>query len=333
MARGNRREPIVFNDSDREMFVETFGKSAARAGFEVFAWVLLDNHYHAILRTPHANLGEGMRWFQNTFTRRINSRHLLWEHVFGGRYRSILVENKDFGSAGWRDYLRTAIDYVHLNPGRAGLVDGDSVSLTDYRWSSLAQAYIRPPSKRPQWIAVEEVLDLFQNKDTAAGRRAFIERLDLWVREEKGIPRVAGATVGDRVNRGWYWGAETFKEAMLDFYDRTRTSVKTKGNRVHRSSGLLKDHAESTANAILVSASNHFGMTLDDLKIPVRGDLTRAAIATRIHKNTTIAQGWIAREFGMKSAANVSRQIHVISKKGKNELPAKVRKWMRIKNF
>ncbi len=53
---------------------------------------------------------EGADCFQNTFTRRINSMHRLWGHVFGGRYRSLLIENEDFGGAVSRDYLRTAID-------------------------------------------------------------------------------------------------------------------------------------------------------------------------------------------------------------------------------
>lgn len=68
-------------------------------GWEVFVWVLMDNHYHAVFRTPKANLVEGMTWFQNSFTRRLNSRDKLWGHLFGGRYRSILVENEDFGGA------------------------------------------------------------------------------------------------------------------------------------------------------------------------------------------------------------------------------------------
>jgi putative transposase len=333
MARGNRREPIVFNDSDRDMFVKTLGEAATKAGFEVFAWVLLDNHYHAVLRTPHGNLVEGMRWFQNTFTRRINSRHRLWGHVFGGRYRSILIENEDFGGAVWRDYLRTAIDYVHLNPGRAGVVDGGAITVESYQWSSLAQAYGKSPTKRPDWMAVAETMDLFQNKDTAAGRRKFLERLNQWVREEKGIPPVDEETIGERVKRGWFWGTDSFKEAMLVLYD---TQVKTKslkGNRVHQSSGLLKDHAEVSAEAILEAAVGHFGATRDELKIPIRGDMVRAAVANRIHENTTVSQSWIANVLGMKSAANVSRQIYVFRKIDENTLAPKIRKWIKIKNF
>jgi len=46
MARGNRREPIVFDDGDRELFVSTFAEACTKTGWEVFAWVLMDNHYH-----------------------------------------------------------------------------------------------------------------------------------------------------------------------------------------------------------------------------------------------------------------------------------------------
>jgi len=65
MARGDRREPIVLDDEDRTLFLDTFGEACGRTGWEVFAWVLLDNHYHAVFRSPEPNLVFGMQWFQN----------------------------------------------------------------------------------------------------------------------------------------------------------------------------------------------------------------------------------------------------------------------------
>jgi putative transposase len=44
MARGDRREPIVKDDEDRETFVRTLGEGCARCGFRVHAWVLMRNH-------------------------------------------------------------------------------------------------------------------------------------------------------------------------------------------------------------------------------------------------------------------------------------------------
>src|ERR1051325_7907315 len=62
------------------------------------------------------NLVAGMAWLQSTYTIRLNHRHKLIGHVLSGRYKAQLVEGSGNG------YLRTACDYVHLNPVRAGLV-------------------------------------------------------------------------------------------------------------------------------------------------------------------------------------------------------------------
>jgi REP-associated tyrosine transposase len=84
------------------MFMETFGEACEKTGWLVDAWVLMSNHYHLVLRTPQANLVAGMRWLQNTYTRRFNVRNQLGGHVFGGRYKAVLVESREFGSG---DYL------------------------------------------------------------------------------------------------------------------------------------------------------------------------------------------------------------------------------------
>ena len=93
MARGDRREPIVFDDGDRELFYDTFAEACGRTGWEVFGWVLMDNHCHAAFRTPEPNLVAGMHWFQNAFTRRLSARKHLWGHLFGGRYKAVSVED------------------------------------------------------------------------------------------------------------------------------------------------------------------------------------------------------------------------------------------------
>ena len=76
--------------------------------------------------------------------------------------------------------LFVVIDYVHLNPGRAGTVEGVAPGLLDYPWSSIAAGYGHPPSKRPGWMAVAEGLDLLGESGTTAGRRRWIaEKLNL----------------------------------------------------------------------------------------------------------------------------------------------------------
>src|SRR5580658_3652821 len=86
MARGNRRQTIFFDDGDCGRFVKTLGEACDRTGWRVHAWVLMGNHYHLLLETPEGNLVAGMKWLQNTVTRRFNVRHGEWGRVFGDRY-------------------------------------------------------------------------------------------------------------------------------------------------------------------------------------------------------------------------------------------------------
>src|SRR6202022_237247 len=71
MARGDRRERIVHDEIDRYSLVKTLGEACGKTGWLIHAWVLMDNHYHAGIETPQGNLVVGMRWFQNTYTRRL----------------------------------------------------------------------------------------------------------------------------------------------------------------------------------------------------------------------------------------------------------------------
>ena len=88
-------------------------------------------HYHMILETPEANLVAGMRWFQGTYTKRYNARNREWEHLFQGRYKSVVIDPDEPG------HFQTACDYVHLNPARAHLTDGEGLPIfRAYPWSS-----------------------------------------------------------------------------------------------------------------------------------------------------------------------------------------------------
>ncbi len=329
MARGNRREPIVFDDADRKLFVKTLSEAAVRYRWEIFAWVLLDNHYHFVLRTPEGNLVDGMQWFQNTYTRRLNSRHQLWGHLFGGRYRSILIENQDAGGKLWRDYLRTAIDYVHLNPGRAGLLDDVERSCADYEWSSLGQGYRLPPTKRPKWLMVVEGLDLYGEKDTAKGRRELISRYDKWIADEAGIVHeIDGGTFESRVRRGWYWGSETFKEKMLSLLD----VEDPRECRSFESSETFKDWNIKRAKGILKAGEAHFGRPLEQLIENCYNDWTRTSIAWAVWSETSVSHAWLAEHLNMKSAANSSQQIRRFAQADEKVLPAKIRKWKKSRN-
>jgi len=309
MARGNRREPIVQDDKDRDRWVETLDEVCKMTGWEVRAYALMTNHYHVLLRTPEANLCEGMKWFQNTWTRRFNTRHREWGKLFGDRYKSILVEEGEKGSE-TAEYSASLIDYIHLNPGRALLEK--PTQLGSYPWSSLATGYTKPPTKRPEWLDVSFGLDLLGFSDRASGRSRYLRRLR---------DRLEGKDDLDSESllSGWYHGSQDFKEAMLSRFK--------PGNRTHAASDIGRDWHEERAEQIIREACEHFGRAEEELLEKRRGDLTRVAVAWAICRNTTMRQGWIGERTGIGTAANVSQQTRRFTGVASKELPASLREW------
>lgn len=292
MARGDRREDIVRGDDDREAFVGLLEELVGRTGWEVFAWVLMSNHYHLVFKTPEANLVEGMRWLQNTWTKRFNARHRMWGHVYGGRYKAVLVEENE--------HLGCLIDYVHLNPVRAGLIRGGS-SVADYPWSSLGD-YLLPPRKRRSWVQVERgLLQRGYRRDSAAERRRYLEHLEGIARSEGGIPPLPGGSersLQSTLHRGWFLGTEEFREQLLEKLERAK-----EGGRRRRESGYTgdqaRDHGEWMAGRILQAGLKVAGLSVDELAAMAKGDWRKRVIGRAIRCRTTVKASWIAEKLWM----------------------------------
>ena len=123
-ARGNARSDIYLSDSDRELFLDALSYVVDRFGWICHAYCLMDNHYHLMIETPHANLSRGMGQLNGVYTQRFNRKHGRVGHVYQGRFKSIIVD-KDA-------YLLELSRYVVLNPVRARMVE----SAGDWPWSS-----------------------------------------------------------------------------------------------------------------------------------------------------------------------------------------------------
>jgi len=74
-ARGNERRAIYRDEQDRRRFLEVLAATARRFGVVVGAYVLMDNHYHLVLRTPHANLSRAVQWLNVCHGIGFNRRH------------------------------------------------------------------------------------------------------------------------------------------------------------------------------------------------------------------------------------------------------------------
>ncbi|MDR3378468.1 MAG: transposase, partial [Verrucomicrobiae bacterium] len=118
MSRGDRREAIYHDEVDRQEFLKTLAEACLKTGWQIHAFCLMGNHFHLVVETPSASLSAGRHWFLSAYTLRLHHRHQLSGHVFSGRFKALLVEPGE-------GYLKTACDYVHLNPVRAGLLGAD----------------------------------------------------------------------------------------------------------------------------------------------------------------------------------------------------------------
>jgi REP element-mobilizing transposase RayT len=289
MDRGDRREDIFLDDVDRQELLKTLAEACQKTGWQVHAYCLMRNHFHLVLETPNANLVAGMRWFLSAYTIRLNHRQKLFGHVFSGRYKALLVEGSGNG------YLKSACDYVHLNPIRAGLV-GKEDRLLAYPWSSLVW-YLAAPEHRPSWIRVDRLLGEHGiQQDSAAGRQEFERHMEARRAEEDDEAALRP------FRRGWCLGSEAFKKQMLELMD---------GSLGENHSGELhRETAEQKADRIIAQEMACVGWEEPDLACGLKNDPRKLAIAVRLRKETTLPIKWIAARLQMGTTKSARSMLH-----------------------
>lgn len=150
-ARGNRREPIFFEDGGRDICCDMLAEQTRKADVEVWAYCLMPNHVHPIL-CPHD--GKGLSGALRAAHRRranfINGRGRWRAHFFDDRFASVAMDEH---------HLVSALRYVALNPVREGLI----ARAEDWKRSSV-RAHL--DSRDDGLVAVAPVLT--QAKDFAA---------------------------------------------------------------------------------------------------------------------------------------------------------------------
>src|SRR5512140_10640 len=85
-CRGNEWRDIFQDDKDRRKFVAILSRSLETYSVELYAYVLMSNHFHLLVATPLGNLGEFMRHFNITYTGTFNRCHRRVGHLYQGRY-------------------------------------------------------------------------------------------------------------------------------------------------------------------------------------------------------------------------------------------------------
>jgi putative transposase len=291
MSRGDGREAIVVNDKDRTEFLVTLGQACQKTGWQVHAYCLMTNHFHLVVETPQPNLGLGMKWLLGTYTQRFNRRHRHWGHLFGGRYKAQLIDERSAG------YLKQACDYVHLNPVRARIIRAKD-KLDSFPWSSYP-AY-RHPKLRPRWLRVDRLLgEHGLQRDTAAARREF-ERRMAYARAE------AALADQEAMRSGWKIGAEDFSDWLADKLARRGR----KGERARERS----ETDQARAEAIVAKALEAIRWREINLATTPKGHHAKVTIARQLRSETPMSRQWIAQRLTMGSPSYVSALVSVDSK-------------------
>jgi len=293
MSRGDRQKDIYVDDVDRQDFLKTLAEACQKTGFQVHAYCLMRNHFHLVVETPNANLVAGMRWLLSAYTIRLNHRQKLFGHVFSGRYKAVIVEGSGTG------YLRTACDYVHLNPIRAKLL-GAKERLLEYPWSSLAW-YLAAPGHRPAWIRVDRLLGEHGiQKDTAAGREQFERRMEQRRLEE------SDESQWKPLQRGWVLGSEEFRAKLLE-------QIEGKLGE-HHSGRLRQECAEARGERIIAEELKRLKWKEPDLKATPKTHPEKLALAGRLRRETTLTIRRIAQRLHMGSWKSLNNKLYLAGK-------------------
>ncbi len=290
MNRGDRREDIVRDDPDRHRFEQTLAEACAKTEWQIHAYCLMRNHFHLVIETPRANLVAGMQWFLGTYTARFNQRHKQSGHLFGGRYKSLIVDGSGNG------YLKSVCDYVHLNPVRAGLLKTGQ-PLQNYPWSSYPQ-YLRPPSRRNAWLRVDRLMgECGIQRDDAKGRREFARAVEQRQLEDGELKSL---------RRGWFWGPETFREKLLSLL----------GDEVgeHNYGEPTRETEAEKARGIIAEELRRAGIKEGDLSLRPKGDPLKVGIAARLRRETTVSWRWIAERLHMGHWGSAANAVRLLTK-------------------
>jgi putative transposase len=288
LNRGNYRADLFETPGAAQAFVDCLFETCEKSGWRLHAYTVMRNHYHLAVETPQGNLVSGVHWLQSTFGNRFNRFRGERGRAFQGRYQAILVEPGT--------YLRQLVDYLHLNPVRAGIVPLEQ--LAQFRWSSYRH-FARGAQGRPEALTCDSWLQALGGlTDTPGGWRSYHDHL-IWLMADPGRQKEAAF---ERMSRGWALGSEGFRAALAQDFKQMAAARDWGGeelaeiNRLDWSrrlgSGLkMLGHAPADATQALKSAS------------------WKIAVAAWMKSQCNVTNRWLGEQLHMGPPDAVSRYV------------------------
>ncbi len=308
IIRGLERSAIVRDEMDREAFVTRLGTVAQATGTTVYAWALLPNHAHLLIRSGSQGLPRFMRRLLTGYAIVFNRRHKRVGYLFQNRYKSIVCQEDR--------YLHELVRYIHLNPLRAKLVP-DLRTLDRYPWCG--HATVMGQVSRP-WQDRDGVLAVFGRRERKAVRayRDYVrEGLPLGRRPELvggGLVRSAGGWAQVRALRRKkepsagdprILGSGAFVDALLREAEKRQEAA------------LRRGATPAETAAVVAKCCRQAGVSAEEIAKGGRhGPLSvvRAEIARALVEKLGLSLAQTARHLGVSTAA-ISK---ILSKAGRS---------------
>ena len=172
MLRGINGQQIFADSEDYEKFLEILKDCKAISEFEIFAYCLIGNHIHLLLKEVKEPIDQIMKRIATRFVYWYNIKYQRVGHLFQDRFKSEPVENDE--------YFLTVIRYIHQNPVKAGICKKPQ----DYTFSSYNEFF-----KKQTFVDCGFVFGMIKKDDFIKfnNEKAFEQCLDI---EEKPTIRV-----------------------------------------------------------------------------------------------------------------------------------------------
>lgn len=155
MIRGNEKKDIFINEADKQRFINILKEKQRDEEFIVYAYCIMDNHVHLLIREKTGGLARIMKRINTSYAYYYNKKDQRVGHVFQDRFKSEAIENES--------YLLAAIRYIHNNPVKAGMVNAPG----HYKWSSYS-CYVGRGSLEDEIIKKDMVLEMFSTEENKA---------------------------------------------------------------------------------------------------------------------------------------------------------------------
>jgi len=290
ICRGIEQRPIFKDDFDRDRFVERLGAILQETSTPCYAWALIPNHFHLLIRTGLVPVATVMRRLLTGYAVSFNHRHRRRGHLFQNRYKSILCQEDP--------YLLELVRYIHLNPIRAGLV-AELNSLDRYPYSG----HSRMMGKlKGGFQDIETVLSMFGKTRREARKRyrAFVSKGLLAGKR----PELTGGGL-IRSSGGWH-ALKEFRRMGIDFKSDERllgdsdfvdTVLKAADETLNRK---YRTQAEGwDFEAVVSRVCRLFKLTRSEV---LSGSKQRQRAAAR-----SVLAYWSVKELGMSASAVAER--------------------------